>query len=164
MITDLSEQKSIYISNLISLFQRWRKRYFVLHVPPASLPGSYHLDYYESAALKKKKGSIDLDLCEEILAKLSSPHYHHLFSLETKQGRRDRKYFLAADSEEEMNKWVECLCTACGCRPDAGIYPAFFIESLLPNFCYRSMVIATFSIIIIILLYYLCFCLYISAL
>ena len=111
----------IFISVCFRL-QRWRRRYFVLHVPPASscLPGSYHLDYYDSPSLKKKKGSIDLDLCEEILAKLGSAHYENLFSLETKHEGRDRKYFLAAASEDEMNRWVDCLCRVCGFRPDQG--------------------------------------------
>lgn len=27
-----------------------------------------------------------------------------------------RTYYLAADSEEEMNKWIECLCQVCGLK------------------------------------------------
>lgn len=28
-----------------------------------------------------------------------------------------RIYYLAAESEEEMNKWVDCVCHVCGLKP-----------------------------------------------
>ncbi len=59
--------------------QKWRRRYFVLHAPPAvdRLPGSSNcvLDYFKDSTKAKKKGSIDLDQCEEITAALDSAHY-----------------------------------------------------------------------------------------
>jgi hypothetical protein len=104
------------------IFQaKWRRRYFILHVPPASasLPGApYELAYYDNANLRKKLGSIDLDQCEQIIATLDSAHYKHLFALRTKHKGRDRTYYLAADADTDMNKWVECLCKVCGFKPD----------------------------------------------
>ena len=51
----------------------------MLHAPPASdrLPGSSNcvLDYFKDNSKSKKKGSIDLDQCEEITAALDSAHY-----------------------------------------------------------------------------------------
>lgn len=29
----------------------------------------------------------------------------------------DRVFYLVADSEEEMNKWVRCICDICGFNP-----------------------------------------------
>lgn len=29
----------------------------------------------------------------------------------------DRIFYLVADSEEEMNKWVRCICDICGFNP-----------------------------------------------
>ena len=102
------------------MFQKWRRRWFVLQVPPASasLPGSYDLAYFDNNSQRKKLGSIDLDQCEQIIATLDSAHYKHLFAPRTKHKGRDRTYYLAADSEEDMNKWVECLCKVCGFKPD----------------------------------------------
>ncbi len=51
----------------------------MLHAPPAvdRLPGSSNcvLDYFKDQTKGKKKGSIDLDQCEEITAALDSAHY-----------------------------------------------------------------------------------------
>jgi len=97
------------------LFQQWRRRYFVLYAPPPSATNSFGqclalFDYFDNEQKTRKKGSIDLTHCEEVLLNMESPQYHHVFGLQTKKDGRDRKYYLAADSEEAMNKWVEILC------------------------------------------------------
>jgi len=78
------------------------------------------LQYYDSDQLSRKRGSIDLTQCEEVLQKLGSQQYPYVFGLRTKHSGRMRTYYLAADSEEEMNKWVETLCRVlhldCKCR------------------------------------------------
>lgn len=28
-----------------------------------------------------------------------------------------RDYYLAAETEEDMNKWVDCVCHVCGLKP-----------------------------------------------
>jgi len=63
-------------------------------------------DHHES----RKRGSIDLTQCEEVLQKLDSQQYPNIFGLKTKHHGHDRTYYLAADSEEVMNTWVAALC------------------------------------------------------
>ncbi len=52
--------------------------------------------------------------------------FQHLFALVSKHKGVDRTYYLAAESDSEMTKWVECLCNVCGCKPvantDEGTY------------------------------------------
>ena len=43
--------------------------------------------------------------------------FQHLFALRSKHKGQHRTYYLAADSELDMTKWVECLCNVCGCKP-----------------------------------------------
>lgn len=46
----------------------------------------------------------------------------------------DRVFYLVADTEEEMNKWVRCICDICGFNPtDDGKDNM----SLLPKICAR---------------------------
>lgn len=38
--------------------------------------------------------------------------YQHLFDLKTPR----RTYYLAADSEDDMNRWVDAICSICGLK------------------------------------------------
>lgn len=67
------------------------------------------MHYYESEKITKKKGSIDLDSCEELRDRLDSNYYRHLFSLRTRDHGNIRTYYLAADTEPEMDVWVDKL-------------------------------------------------------
>jgi len=67
------------------------------------------LHYYESEKITKKKGSIDLESCEELLDRLENKYYPHLFSLRTRDHGNIRTYFMAADTEAEMEEWVDKL-------------------------------------------------------
>ena len=49
--------------------------------------------------------------------KTASFWFQHLFALRSKHKGQERTYYLAADSEVDMTKWVECLCNVCGCKP-----------------------------------------------
>jgi len=96
--------------------QQWRRRFFVLYAPPrtdgvfpSSRGHSAFLHYYESEKITKKKGSIDLDNCEELRDRLDSTYYRHLFSLTTSYHDTMRTYYLAADTEAEMDVWVRKL-------------------------------------------------------
>jgi len=95
--------------------QQWRRRFFVLYAPPrtsSAFTSSGHsafLHYYESEKIAKKKGFIDLDSCEELRDRLKSTCYRHLFSLKTFDHGNIRTYYLAADSEAEMDVWVDYL-------------------------------------------------------
>ncbi|KAJ4451076.1 hypothetical protein ANN_02514 [Periplaneta americana] len=97
------------------LLQRWRKRWFVLR-HSGELPGQYFLEYYTDRNCRKLKGKIDLDQCEQVDAGLRFENrkqkYQHMFDVKTPK----RVYYLAAESEEDMNKWVEYVCHVCGLK------------------------------------------------
>ena len=103
------------------------------------LPGQYFLEYYTDRTCRKLKGKIDLDQCEQvifyalflqlvlefnsifnILVQVDSgltiesrkQRYAHMFDIRTPK----RVYFLAADSESDMNNWVGCICHVCGLK------------------------------------------------
>lgn len=54
------------------LFQKWSRRWFTLR-QSCELPGQYFLDYYADRNSRKLKGTIDLDLCEQV-----SKYCHYL--------------------------------------------------------------------------------------
>ena len=43
--------------------------------------------------------------------------FQHLFALRSKHKGHDRTYYLAAETDSDMTKWVQCLCNVCGCKP-----------------------------------------------
>ncbi|XP_026287392.1 GRB2-associated-binding protein 1 [Frankliniella occidentalis] len=94
---------------------RWRKRWFVLR-QSGELPGQYFLCYYTDKSLRKLKGQIDLDECEQVDTGLqfenSKNKYQHMFDVRTPK----RIYYLAADTEDEMMKWVHNVCHVCGLK------------------------------------------------
>ncbi|KAL1459027.1 hypothetical protein WDU94_011043 [Cyamophila willieti] len=94
---------------------RWRKRWFVLK-HAGQIPGQYLLCYFTDRNCRKIKGQIDLDQCEQVDAGLRFEHrkqkYQHMFDLKTPR----RTYYLAADSEDDMNRWVDAICHICGLK------------------------------------------------
>lgn len=75
--------------------------------------------YYEDRDMRHKKGSIDLTQCDEVISLVHSDDKHsHLFSIKTRHRNRSRTYFLAADSDDDMLKWVDCLCEVLGMKED----------------------------------------------
>ncbi|XP_065199794.1 GRB2-associated-binding protein 1-like [Planococcus citri] len=95
---------------------RWRRRWFILR-HSGELPGQYFLFYYTDRNCRKLKGQIDLDQCEQVDAGLRfesrKQKYQHMFTIRTPK----RIYYLAAETEEDMNKWVDCVCHVCGLKP-----------------------------------------------
>lgn len=45
--------------------QKWRRRWFALR-QSGELPGQYFLDYYADRNCRRLKGTINLDLCEQV--------------------------------------------------------------------------------------------------
>lgn len=111
-------------------------------VDSGSNPGP-QLCYYNSETLDNQRGKIDLRRCEALLTGTecasSTTDYRHLFALRMRSGsviraaEKDsggskaaaggaRTYYLAAESEELMNQWTECLKDAlrkfniCDCK------------------------------------------------
>ncbi|XP_055686754.1 protein daughter of sevenless [Lutzomyia longipalpis] len=88
---------------------RWRRRWFTLK--QGEFPGQYFLEYYTDKSCKKLKGTIDLDQCEQVDAGLCMERkFQHVFNVKTP----NRIYYLAADSDEDMRFWVNCICKVCG--------------------------------------------------
>jgi len=94
---------------------KWRRRWFVLK-HSGELPGQYFLEYYTDRTCRKLKGKIDLDQCEQVDSGLTiesrKQRYANMFDIRTPK----RVYFLAADSESDMNSWVGCICHVCGLK------------------------------------------------
>ncbi|XP_026885679.2 GRB2-associated-binding protein 1 isoform X4 [Electrophorus electricus] len=94
----------------------WKKRWFVLR--SGRLTGDPDvLEYYKNDHVKKPIRVIDLNLCEQVDAGLTfnKKDLEHSFIFDIKT--IDRVFYLVADSEEEMNKWVRCICDICGFNP-----------------------------------------------
>lgn len=75
------------------------------------------LEYYKNDHAKKPIRIIDLNLCQQVDAGLTFNKKEfensYIFDINT----IDRIFYLVADSEEEMNKWVRCICDICGFNP-----------------------------------------------
>ncbi|XP_078261194.1 GRB2-associated-binding protein 1 isoform X3 [Rhinoraja longicauda] len=94
----------------------WKKRWFILR--SGRLTGDPDvLEYYKNDHAKKPIRVIDLNLCEQVDAGLSfnkkDLENSYIFDIKT----IDRVFYLVADTEEEMNKWVRCICDICGFNP-----------------------------------------------
>ncbi|XP_069781381.1 GRB2-associated-binding protein 1 isoform X3 [Narcine bancroftii] len=94
----------------------WKKRWFVLRC--GRLTGDPDvLEYYKNDHAKKPIRVIDLNLCEQVDAGLSfnkkDLENSYIFDIKT----IDRVFYLVADTEEDMNKWVRCICDICGFNP-----------------------------------------------
>ncbi|RXM98960.1 GRB2-associated-binding protein 1, partial [Acipenser ruthenus] len=84
------------------------------------------LEYYKNDHTKKPIRVIDLNLCEQVDAGLTfnKKDLEHSFIFDIKT--IDRVFYLVADTEEEMNKWVRCICDICGFNPtdeESGKHP-----------------------------------------
>ncbi|XP_056893016.1 GRB2-associated-binding protein 1 isoform X2 [Takifugu flavidus] len=106
------------LSQVVSVcfYTAWKKRWFVLR--SGRLTGDPDvLEYYKNDNAKKPIRVIDLNLCEQVDAGLSFSkkdlEHSYIFDIKT----IDRVFYLVADSEEEMNKWVRCICDICGFNP-----------------------------------------------
>ncbi|XP_011904596.1 PREDICTED: GRB2-associated-binding protein 1 isoform X10 [Cercocebus atys] len=96
--------------------EAWKRRWFVLR--SGRLTGDPDvLEYYKNDHAKKPIRIIDLNLCQQVDAGLTFNKKEfensYIFDINT----IDRIFYLVADSEEEMNKWVRCICDICGFNP-----------------------------------------------
>ncbi|KAM6972369.1 GRB2-associated-binding protein 1 isoform 2-T2 [Aplochiton taeniatus] len=94
----------------------WKKRWFVLR--SGRLTGDPDvLEYYKNDHAKKPIRVIDLNLCEQVDAGLTfnKKDLEHSFIFDIKT--IDRVFYLVADTEDDMNKWVRCVCDICGFNP-----------------------------------------------
>lgn len=104
---------------------KWRRRWFALR-QSGELPGQYFLDYYADRNYRRLKGTINLDLCEQVDAGLHMERSGNgslnpkirgsVFTIQT----QSRIYHLEADSESDMERWVDAICRVCGLRATDG--------------------------------------------
>uniref|UniRef100_A0A3B3TND7 GRB2-associated binding protein 1 n=1 Tax=Poecilia latipinna TaxID=48699 RepID=A0A3B3TND7_9TELE len=96
--------------------QAWKKRWFILR--SGRMTGDPDvLEYYKNDTAKKPIRVIDLNLCQQVDAGLSfrkkDLENSFIFDIKT----IDRVFYLVADTEEDMNKWVRNICDICGFNP-----------------------------------------------
>ncbi|XP_047220955.1 GRB2-associated-binding protein 1 isoform X4 [Girardinichthys multiradiatus] len=94
----------------------WKKRWFILR--SGRMTGDPDvLEYYKNDSAKKPIRVIDLNLCQQVDAGLTfrKKDLEHSFIFDIKT--IDRVFYLVADTEEDMNKWVRNICDICGFNP-----------------------------------------------
>ncbi|KAM3590778.1 uncharacterized protein V6R79_016488 [Siganus canaliculatus] len=94
----------------------WKRRWFVLR--SGRLSGEPDvLQYYKNQQSRRPIGTINLSLCEQVDAGLSFTKKElessFVFDLKTEE----RTWYLVAESEEDMNRWVSSICLLCGFNP-----------------------------------------------
>ncbi|KAK2863242.1 hypothetical protein Q5P01_002775 [Channa striata] len=94
----------------------WKRRWFVLR--SGRLTGEPDvLQYYKNQQSRRPIGTINLNLCEQVDAGLSFTKKElessFVFDLRTEE----RIWYLVAESEEDMNRWVSAICLLCGFNP-----------------------------------------------
>nr|XP_046236981.1 GRB2-associated-binding protein 1-like [Scatophagus argus] len=94
----------------------WKRRWFVLR--SGRLSGEPDvLQYYKNQQSRRPIRTINLNLCEQVDAGLSFTKKElessFVFDLKTEE----RVWYLVAESEEDMNRWVSSICLLCGFNP-----------------------------------------------
>uniref|UniRef100_A0A8D3D6Z8 PH domain-containing protein n=1 Tax=Scophthalmus maximus TaxID=52904 RepID=A0A8D3D6Z8_SCOMX len=94
----------------------WKRRWFALR--SGRLSGEPDvLQYYKNQQSRRPIRTINLNLCEQVDAGLSFTKKElensFVFDLRTEE----RTWYLVAESEEDMNRWVSSICLLCGFNP-----------------------------------------------
>ncbi|XP_037540391.1 GRB2-associated-binding protein 1 [Nematolebias whitei] len=94
----------------------WKRRWFVLR--SGRLSGEPDvLQYYKNQHSRRPIRTINLNLCEQVDAGLSFTKKEletsFVFDLRTEE----RTWYLVAESEGDMNRWVTSICLLCGFNP-----------------------------------------------
>ncbi|XP_026178138.1 GRB2-associated-binding protein 1-like [Mastacembelus armatus] len=94
----------------------WKRRWFVLR--SGRLTGEPDvLQYYKNQHSRRPIGTINMNRCEQVDAGLSFTKKElensYVFDLRTEE----RTWYLVAESEEDMNRWVSSICLLCGFNP-----------------------------------------------
>ncbi|XP_037615379.1 GRB2-associated-binding protein 1-like isoform X2 [Sebastes umbrosus] len=94
----------------------WKRRWFVLR--SGRLSGEPDvLQYFKNQQSRRPIRTINLNLCEQVDAGLTFTKKElessFVFDLRTEE----RTWYLVAESEEDMNRWVSSICLLCGFNP-----------------------------------------------
>uniref|UniRef100_A0AAZ3PN27 PH domain-containing protein n=1 Tax=Oncorhynchus tshawytscha TaxID=74940 RepID=A0AAZ3PN27_ONCTS len=100
----------------------WKRRWFVLR--SGRLTGDPDvLEYYKHDHARKPIRIINMSLCEQVDAGLTfnkkDLDSSYVFDVRTVE----RVFYLVADSEEDMNTWVRCICDLTVSLPDPPSFP-----------------------------------------
>ncbi|XP_003226020.2 GRB2-associated-binding protein 2 [Anolis carolinensis] len=91
----------------------WKKRWFILRSGRMSGDPDV-LEYYKNDHSKKPLRVINLNFCEQVDAGLTFNKKElqdsYVFDIKTSE----RTFYLVAETEDEMNKWVRSICQICG--------------------------------------------------
>ncbi|TKS80691.1 GRB2-associated-binding protein 2 GRB2-associated binder 2 [Collichthys lucidus] len=101
------------LTNTTMVLLAWKKRWFILRSGRMSGDPDV-LEYYKNDHSKKPIRVIDLHCCEQVDAGLTfkRKEFQDSFVFDIKTS--DRTFYLVAETEEEMNKWVRSICQLCG--------------------------------------------------
>lgn len=112
----------------------WKRRWFVLR--SGRLSGEPDvLQYYKNQQSRRPIRTINLNLCEQVDAGLSFTKKElessFVFDLRTEE----RTWYLVAESEEDMNRWVASICLLCGFNPtdEVPVRPPTSSASIIPS-------------------------------
>ncbi|XP_029938236.1 GRB2-associated-binding protein 1-like [Salarias fasciatus] len=112
----------------------WKRRWFVLR--SGRLSGEPDvLQYYKNQQSRQPIRTINLNLCEQVDAGLTFTKKElessFVFDLRTEE----RTWYLVAESEEDMNRWVASICLLCGFNPtdEVPVRPPNSSASILPS-------------------------------
>ncbi|XP_078132673.1 GRB2-associated-binding protein 1-like [Sander vitreus] len=94
----------------------WKRRWFVLR--SGRLSGEPDiLQYFKNQQSRRPIRTINMNLCEQVDAGLTFTKKElessFVFDLRTEE----RTWYLVAESEEDMNRWVSSICLLCGFNP-----------------------------------------------
>lgn len=91
----------------------WKKRWFILRSGRMSGDPDV-LEYYKNDHSKKPLRIINLNFCEQVDAGLTfnKKELQDSFVFDIKTS--ERTFYLVAETEEDMNKWVQSICQICG--------------------------------------------------
>nr|XP_053781335.1 GRB2-associated-binding protein 2 isoform X2 [Desmodus rotundus] len=91
----------------------WKKRWFILRSGRMSGDPDV-LEYYKNDHSKKPLRIINLNFCEQVDAGLTfnKKELQDSFVFDIKTS--ERTFYLVAETEEDMNKWVHSICQICG--------------------------------------------------
>ncbi|XP_069574122.1 GRB2-associated-binding protein 1-like [Brachyistius frenatus] len=119
----------------------WKRRWFVLR--SGRLSGEPDvLQYYKNQQTQQPIRTINLNLCEQVDAGLSfmkkELESSFVFDLRTEE----RTWYLVAESEEDMNRWVASICLLCGFNPTDDV-PDRHLGSTFTSITSRNPTIGT---------------------
>ncbi|OBS73707.1 hypothetical protein A6R68_15755, partial [Neotoma lepida] len=91
----------------------WKKRWFILRSGRMSGDPDV-LEYYKNEHSKKPLRIINLNFCEQVDAGLTfnKKELQDSFVFDIKTS--ERTFYLVAETEADMNKWVQSICQICG--------------------------------------------------